>query len=229
MSVLVKICGLNAPEPLEAALAGGADMVGFVFFAKSPRHVDLTLAQGLSALVGGRAQKVALVVDADDAQIAAIIEALAPDWLQLHGDEPPERVAALRRLRLPILKAIGVAEKADLFRAAAYEGVADRLLFDAKPPKDAALPGGNGLTFDWTLIRDFSARLARKNWLLSGGLDAGNVGDALRLTGAPGVDVSSGVENAPGEKSVEKILAFIAAARAAADQAAALGLAGGSV
>ena len=216
MSVRVKICGLNRPEPLEAALAGGADMVGFVFFEKSPRHVDLALARKLSALVGGRAQKVALVVDASDARIAEIVEALAPDWLQLHGDEPPERVAALRRFGLPILKAIGVADKADLLLGSAYEGVADRLLFDAKPPKGAALPGGNGLTFDWTLIRDFGAGAARKDWLLSGGLDAANVGDALRLTGAPGVDVSSGVENAPGEKSVEKILAFIAAARAAA-------------
>jgi phosphoribosylanthranilate isomerase len=228
MSVLVKICGLNEPEPLEAALSGGADMVGFVFFEKSPRHVELTLARKLSALVGGRAQKVALVVDADDAQIAAIIEALAPDWLQLHGREPPARVAALRRLRLPILKAIGVAEKADLLRAAAYEGVADSLLFDAKPSGDAALPGGNGLTFDWALIRDFSARIARKNWLVSGGLDSANVGDAIRLTGAPGVDVSSGVETAPGRKSAEKILAFIAAARAAADPPAVLGLHGGS-
>jgi phosphoribosylanthranilate isomerase len=229
MSVVVKICGLNQPEPLEAALAGGADMVGFVFFEKSPRHVDLAVARKLGALVGGRAQKVALVVDADDARIAAILEALAPDWLQLHGAESPERVAALRRFRLPILKAIGVAEPADFLRASAYEGVADRLLFDAKPPKGAVLPGGNGLTFDWTLIRDHAGALARQDWLLSGGLDAENVGEAIRLTGAPGVDVSSGVENAPGVKSVEKILAFLAAARAGAEPATALGLARGSV
>jgi phosphoribosylanthranilate isomerase len=215
MPVLVKICGLNQPEPLEAALVGGADMVGFVFFEKSPRHVDLALARKLSALVGVRALKVALVVNADDARIESILDALSPDWLQLHGDEPPERVAELRRFGLPILKAIGVAQKSDLLRAAAYEGVADRVLFDAKPPKGAALPGGNGLTFDWTLIRDFGGSAARKDWLLSGGLDAANVGDAIRLTGAPGVDVSSGVENAPGQKSVEKILAFIGAARAA--------------
>jgi phosphoribosylanthranilate isomerase len=215
MSVLVKICGLNRPEPLEAALSGGADMVGFVFFEKSPRHIDLALAKKLSAQVGGRAEKVALVVNADDALIAAIVAALAPDWLQLHGNEPPERVAALRGYGIPILKAIGVAEKADLLGAAAYEGVADRLLFDAKPPKDAVLPGGNGLTFDWSLIHDYAASGGRKDWLLSGGLNAENVGEAIRLTGAPGVDVSSGVENAPGEKSAEKILAFIAAARAA--------------
>lgn len=229
MSVLVKICGLRQPEPLEAALAGGADMVGFVFFEKSPRHVDLSGARQLAALVGGRAQKVALVVDADDARIAAIVEALAPDWLQLHGAESPERVAALRRFGRPILKAIGVAERADLLRSSAYEGVADRLLFDAKPPKGAALPGGNGLTFDWTLIRDHAGTLASKNWLLSGGLDAENVGEAIRLTGAPGVDVSSGVESAPGEKSVDKILAFLAAARAVTEPATMLGLADGSV
>jgi phosphoribosylanthranilate isomerase len=215
MSVIVKICGLNSPEPLEAALAGGADMVGFVFFEKSPRHIDLATARNLSGQVRGRADKVALVVDADNARIAAIIEAMAPDWLQLHGAESPERIVALRAFGLPIMKAIGVGEKADLLRAAAYEGVADRLLFDAKPPKNAALPGGNGLTFDWSLIHDHAARGGRKDWLLSGGLNAENVGAAIRLTGAPGVDVSSGVEISPGKKSAEKILAFIAAARAA--------------
>lgn len=225
MSVLVKICGLKTPEPLEAALAGGADMVGFVFFEKSPRHVDLAVARKLSAQVGGRAEKVALVVDADDARIAAIIEALAPDWLQLHGNEPPQRVASLRGFGRPILKAIGVSEKADFFCAADYGGFADRLLFDAKPPKDAAVPGGNGLTFDWTLIHDYAAGAAEKGWMLSGGLTTENIGEAIRLTGAPGVDVSSGVETSPGEKSVEKILAFIAAAR----QPTSLGLAGGSV
>jgi phosphoribosylanthranilate isomerase len=240
MSILVKICGLKTPEPLEAALAGGADMVGFVFFEKSPRHLELGAARKLSAQVGGRAQKVALLVDAEDARIAAVIEALAPDWLQLHGKESPERVAALRAFGLPILKAVGVAEKADLVGASAYEGVADRLLFDAKPPKNADLPGGNGLTFDWALIHDYAFGGARQNWLLSGGLTPENVGDAIRLTGAPGVDVSSGVETAPGEKSAEKILAFIVAARQARStesrsldsrslDSRSLGLAGGSV
>jgi phosphoribosylanthranilate isomerase len=217
MSVIVKICGLKESEPLEAALSGGADMVGFVFFEKSPRHVALEQARRLSAQARGQAEKVALVVDADDARIGAIVEALAPDWLQLHGSESPERTAHLRKVfGRPILKALGVSEKADLARAAAYEKIADRLLFDAKPPKDAALPGGNGLAFDWALLSDYAAASANRNWMLSGGLDPQNVAEAIRVTGAPGVDVSSGVERAPGEKSVEKILAFIAAARAAA-------------
>ncbi|WP_298428065.1 phosphoribosylanthranilate isomerase [Rhodoblastus sp.] len=217
MSVIVKICGLKESEPLEAALSGGADMVGFVFFEKSPRHVALEQARRLSAQARGQAEKVALVVDADDARIGAIVEALAPDWLQLHGSESPERTAHLRKVfGRPILKALGVSEKADLVRAAAYEKIADRLLFDAKPPKDAALPGGNGLAFDWALLSDYAAASANRNWMLSGGLDPQNVAEAIRVTGAPGVDVSSGVERAPGEKSVEKILAFIAAARAAA-------------
>jgi phosphoribosylanthranilate isomerase len=216
MSVIVKICGLKQPEALEAALAGGADMVGFVFFEKSPRHLDLAQARRLSQQVGGRAEKVALVVDAEDSRIAGVVEALAPDWLQLHGAESPARVAALRAgFGLPILKALGVAERADLDRAAAYEPVADRLLFDAKPPKGADLPGGNGLRFDWALLHDYAAQARRRDWMLSGGLDADNVDEAIRLTGAPGVDVSSGVETAPGVKCVDKILAFIAAARAA--------------
>ncbi len=216
MGAIVKICGLTEAESLEAALSGGADMVGFVFFEKSPRRLGLQQARGLSDQTRGRAEKVALVVDADDARIAAIVEALAPDWLQLHGAESPERVAALRKaFGLPILKALGIAEKADFSRVAAYEAVADRLLFDAKPPKDAVLPGGNGLSFDWTLLQEGARGLAKKDWMLSGGLDPANVAAAIRLTGAPGVDVSSGVETAPGQKNVEKIRAFIAAARAA--------------
>jgi phosphoribosylanthranilate isomerase len=216
MSVIVKICGLKRPEPLEAALAGGAEMVGFVFFEKSPRHLELAEARHLSKQVRGRAEKVALVVNADDSRIAAIVEALAPDWLQLHGAETPERVAQIRAsFGRPILKALGVAERADFLCAPDYEAVADRLLFDAKPPKGAVLPGGNGLSFDWTLLRDHARLAEKKNWMLSGGLDPENVDEAIRLTGAPGVDVSSGVEDAPGEKSATKILAFIAAARAA--------------
>ncbi len=213
MAVIVKICGLKTPAPLEAALGGGADMVGFVFFDKSPRHVDLAAARELSRQVGRRAEKVALLVDAEDARIEAAIEALSPDWLQLHGTETPQRVAQIRaRFGLRVMKAVGVAERNDPLRAVQYEGVAQRILFDAKPPKDAILPGGGGLPFDWTLLRDYGGP---KNWLLAGGLNPENVAEAIRLTGAPGVDVSSGVETAAGEKSVEKILAFIAAARSA--------------
>lgn len=212
---LIKICGLKSPAPLEAALDAGADMVGFVFFGKSPRHVEPAMAQTLGRQVGGRAEKVALVVDADDAQIAAIIEALAPDWLQLHGAETPARVGEIQSaFGLPVMKAIGVAERGDPQRAEAFSGVAARILFDAKPPKGAALPGGNGLIFDWTILRDYGAGAGR-DWMLSGGLNENNVGAAIRLTGAPAVDVSSGVETAPGEKSPEKIAAFITAARKA--------------
>jgi phosphoribosylanthranilate isomerase len=181
----------------------------------------------LSASLTGRAQKVALVVNADDVQIDDIIRALRPDWLQLHGNESTERVAEVRKkFGIPILKAIGIAQADDLARADAYSGVADGLLLDAKPPKGAELPGGNGLPFDWMLAEGFSARTGGRNWLLSGGLTPANVGEAIRLTKAPGVDVSSGVEDGPGEKSVAKIHAFIAAARHTQDQ---LGLAVGSV
>lgn len=216
MSLLVKICGLKTPETLEAAISGGADLVGFVFFEKSPRHLDLAAAKTLSTQVGGRAAKVALVVDADHARVAAIVEALAPDWLQLHGHETPERVAALRAaFGLPIIKAIALDDKSDLLRATAYRGLAETLLFDAKPPKHSDLPGGNGLAFDWGLLRDYAGDHALGDWILSGGLTPENVGEAIRVTGAGGVDVSSGVEDAPGVKNPEKILAFIAAARRA--------------
>jgi len=213
MSTLVKICGLNSPESLEAALACGADMVGFVFFPKSPRNVDLSSAQALSAQIDGRAQKVALLVDAEDKIIEGVIEALAPDWLQLHGKESPERVQALRqKFGRPILKALGLARAEDLAAVSPYEGIADALLFDAKPSPSALLPGGNGLSFDWAILQGY-ARRSKSQWLLSGGLDAGNVAEALRLTQAPGVDVSSGVEDSPGVKNPAKISAFIAAVR----------------
>lgn len=224
--VAVKICGMTTPEAVCAAAECGADMVGFVFFAKSPRNVSIRRACELSASLAGRAQTVALVVNADDGEIAEIVQGLKPDWLQLHGAEPPERVADIRkRFGAPILKAVGIAAPEDLARADAYLNVADSLLLDAKAPKDLPLPGGNGLSFDWTLAREFSAR-TRKTWLLAGGLTPENVEDAIRLTHARGVDVSSGVEDGPGQKSVTKIAAFIAAARRAQDR---LGLAAGSV
>lgn len=214
MALTVKICGLKTEGALDAALDAGADMVGFVFFEPSPRHVGFVQARALGTSVAGRAQKVALTVDADDAWFDQVVAALQPDLLQLHGKEPPARVAALqRRFGLPVMKAIAVETRADLVAVAAYAGVADRLLFDARAPREATRPGGLGRTFDWRLLQDVDPGL---DYMLSGGLDAGNVAEALRITHAPGVDVSSGVERAPGEKDPDKIRAFIAAARAAA-------------
>jgi phosphoribosylanthranilate isomerase len=213
MAPTVKICGLATAATLEAALDAGADMVGLVFFAKSPRFVGLDHAHELAALARDRAKIVALTVDAEDDLLAAIVRVVGPDMLQLHGRETPQRVAAIKQaFALPAMKAIGVAEAADFARARDYEGVADWLLIDAKPPKDAALPGGNGRPFDWRLARGFAPKIP---WLLSGGLDPDNVGEAIARSGARGVDVSSGVERAPGVKDEDKIAAFAAAARAA--------------
>jgi len=214
MSLLVKICGLATAEALDVALEAGADMVGFVFFAPSPRHLGFDKAHILGARVRGRARKVALTVDADDALLAAAFEALQPDMLQLHGKESPPRVAALKsRFGVPVMKAIPIAARADLAAIAAYAGIADWLLFDARAPREATRPGGLGTPFDWHLLKSLDPGVP---FLLSGGLDASNVGEALRITRAPGVDVSSGVERAPGQKDPEKIRAFIHAARAAA-------------
>ncbi len=213
MTPIVKICGLSTAATLEAALAAGADMAGFVFFPKSPRHVGYETARALGAQARGRARIVALSVDADDNALGRIIEALSPDILQLHGRETPSRVREIRqRFGRPTMKAIGVAAPEDFAAAALYDGVADFLLIDAKPPRDAVLPGGNGLAFDWRLARRFSPK---RPWLLSGGLDSDNVAEAIASAGAFGVDVSSGVESAPGVKDEMKIRAFIAAARSA--------------
>jgi phosphoribosylanthranilate isomerase len=219
MSVVIKICGLTTPEALDAALQAGADMVGFVFFASSPRHVGLEAARLLGARVRGSAIKVALSVDAGDDELAASIEALAPDMLQLHGKESPDRVVAVRaRFGVPVMKALPIAERADLAAVRRYEGVADRLIFDARAPRAATRPGGLGKSFDWRILESFASGMP---FMLSGGLDADNVAEALRVTGAPGVDVSSGVERAPGEKDLGKIRAFIGAAREAASRLAA--------
>jgi phosphoribosylanthranilate isomerase len=216
--LIVKICGLSTPPTLAAALDAGADMVGFVFFPPSPRHISFETAADLGRRVEGRARKVALVVDADDPGIERVVASLAPDFLQLHGKETPERVAAIKaRFGLPVIKAIAIARSTDLDRAKLYSEIADRLLFDAKAAPDAAAPGGNGLVFDWTLLG--GQRIATP-WLLSGGLSAGNVAEALRMTGALGIDVSSGVESAPGVKETALIAAFVAAARGAANAAA---------
>lgn len=197
---------------LEAALASGADMVGFVFFDPSPRNLSPEQAHGLAGQVQGRAQKVALTVDADDAKLEAIVDALAPDILQLHGHETPEDVRAIRnRFGIPVMKAIGISSSADLARAEPYGEAADTLLFDAKPAPEAVLPGGNGQVFDWSILKGFAAD---RPWMLSGGLNPINVGAALTATGARGVDVSSGVESAPGVKDPARIAAFVAAVRA---------------
>ena len=213
MTTLIKICGLMTAEALDAALSEHADFVGFVFFPPSPRNVSLDLARELGAQVQGRARKVALSVDADDTLHAAIVDALAPDMLQLHGHETPERVTALKvRFGLPVMKALPVETAADLDAVPIYAGAADWLLFDARPPRDATRPGGLGRPFDWTLLKALDPGLP---FMLSGGLDPGNVGQALEVTRAPAVDVSSGVELRPGVKDPSKIRAFIRAARAA--------------
>ncbi len=208
--VRVKICGLRTPADVAAVVASGAAYAGFVFFAKSPRNVSLEEARiaALSAPEG--LCKVALTVNADDAMLEAILAAVPLDMLQLHGSESPERVAEVRaRFGLPVMKAVGVADEGDLETLFEHSLVADQILVDAKPPKGAALPGGNGLTFDWRLV---AQRRWLRPWMLAGGLTAGNVAEAIRLTGARQVDVSSGVESAPGVKDATKIADFVAAA-----------------
>ena len=214
METIVKICGLREPATLDAALDAGADMVGFVFYESSPRNVPLGDARSLAARVEGRAQTVALLVDADDATLAAAIEALAPDVLQLHGAETPERVRAIRsRFGVPVMKSIAVSTASDLRHVASFDAVCDRLLFDARAPLAAGRPGGNGIAFDWSLVSGVATRCP---WLLAGGLDDRNVNEAIRASGARGVDVSSGVEHAPGAKDAGKVARFIAAVRAIA-------------
>jgi len=213
MALLVKICGLKTPDALDAALEAGADMVGFVFFPPSPRNLGIEAARALGEQVNGRAKKVALSVDATDAELDRAVDALKPDMLQLHGKESIERVAALRsRFRLPVMKALPIESRADLSPIHLYARVADWLLFDARAPREATRPGGLGKPFDWTLLEGIAPGVP---FMLSGGLDAGNVAEALRITRAPAVDVSSGVERAPGEKDPEKIRAFVRAAREA--------------
>ena len=210
MATRVKICGLTEAAHVEAAARAGATYMGLVFFPRSPRNLSLPRAAALALQVPMGVAKVALVVDADDAALDAIVQAVPLDMLQLHGHESPARVAEIRaRYGLPVMKAVGIAEAADLAAIASYEQVADQILIDAKPPKGAALPGGNGLAFDWRLI---AGREWDRPWMLAGGLTPANVAEAVRLTGARQVDVSSGVESAPGIKDPAAIAAFIAAA-----------------
>src|SRR3954471_18458555 len=216
MPLLVKICGLKTPDALDAALEAGADMVGFVFFPPSPRDLGVEAARALGERVKGRAKKVALSVDATDAELERVVEALKPDMLQLHGKETPERVATVRtRFRLPVMKALPIEQKSDLAPIRLYGKVADWLLFDGRAPREATRPGGLGKTFDWALLQNLDLKIP---FMLSGGLDAGNIAEALRITRAPSVDVSSGVERSPGDKDVEKIRAFIRTARGLPDE-----------
>ena len=213
MPLIVKICGIKTPEALDVALESGADLVGFVFFPPSPRNLSLSVARGLGDRVKGRAGKVALTVDANDETLFNIVEALKPDMLQLHGSETPDRVHVVRsRFGLPVIKALPVARRSDLSPVRLYDKVADRLLFDARAPAKATRPGGLGKAFDWSLLKGVDRKI---DYLLSGGLDSKNVAQALAITRAPGVDVSSGVEGEPGVKDIAKIRSFIRAARRA--------------
>ena len=213
MDNLVKICGLSTPETLDAALSAGADMVGFVRYPKSPRHVSLNLGHRLALQAKGRAQRVVLLVNPGDEDIAQAVEAINPDLIQLHGSETPQRVAEIRSMvKRPVMKALGVAAPSDLQALSPYAG-ADHILLDAKPPRTAnALPGGNGVSFDWGLLNGLDRKVS---FMLSGGLNPDNVAEAIRLTKTQAVDVSSGVESGPGLKDPARIEAFIRAARTA--------------
>lgn len=211
----VKVCGLSTRETVDAAVAGGAAFVGLVFFPPSPRAVTPDEAAALAAPLPDDVRSVALMVDPDDGLVETVARVLAPDLIQLHGQETPARVAAIRaKTGTPVMKAIHVTEAADLEATAGYEDVADWLIFDARPPKGATLPGGNGRPFDWTLL---AGRVTTLPWMLSGGLTAETLAEAVRVTGAATVDVSSGVESTPGVKDVRRIRAFLNAARALGD------------
>jgi phosphoribosylanthranilate isomerase len=213
MALSIKICGLKTEEALDTAVESGADMVGFVFFGPSPRNLSLLDARLLGERVKNQALKVALTVNAGSKELQGIIDALKPDMLQLHGTETPEQVALVRsKYGLPVMKALPIATRADLSPMRLYAKVADRLIFDARAPKEATRPGGLGTPFDWTLLKGIDAGVP---YMLSGGLTVDNVAEAIRITGAPGVDVSSGVESSPGVKDPDKIRAFIRAARRA--------------
>ena len=219
MALDIKICGLKTDQAMAAALAGGASHVGFIFFAKSPRYVEPAEAGRLREAARGKALAVAVTVDASDAFLDEIVAKMQPDMLQLHGAETPERVAEIKtRYGLPVMKALPLSEAADLERIKPFIGIADRFLFDAKPPKGSELPGGNGVAFDWRVLVDLDGGV---DYMLSGGLNAANIGDALRLANPPGIDISSGVESAPGVKDPALIEQFFRAVRAARNTRAA--------
>lgn len=211
--IQVKICGLSTEETMETALDAGADMVGLMFFPKSPRHVSLSKACKLADMARGKAEIVAVTVNMDPDGLSRIRELVEPDIIQFHGSEAPEALAAAKVMQgTKVMKALSVEEPEDLERAEFYSIVADWILFDAKPPKDSELPGGNGVSYDWTLLKDLDLK---KPFLLSGGLDPANVGDAIRQSGVSAVDVSSGVEREKGVKDSDLIRAFVAAAKSA--------------
>jgi len=213
MTLKAKICGVSTPEAVRAALDGGAGWLGFVFFPKSPRNLGVDAAARLAEPARGRAKVTALLVDPTDAQVDAVLRGLAPDLIQLHGKESPARTREIAmRAGCGLIKALPVAEASDLAAAQAYEGLVEHLMFDAKPPKDAALPGGAGRAFDWTVM---AGRRFSRPWFLAGGLDPWNVAEAARVSGAPLVDVSSGVERGPGLKDPALITAFLDAVRRA--------------
>lgn len=207
MQTAIKFCGLTRPQDIHSAAGAGARYVGFVFFPKSPRNVTMDVARDLALDVPPGVAKVALTVDADDGALDALVGSVPLDMLQLHGHESPERVAHVRtRYGLPVMKALGIATAEDLAQIDIYSEVADQLLIDAKPPKGADLPGGNGLSFDWRLLA--GRKYWTRPWMLAGGLTPDNVAEAVRLTGARQVDVSSGVESAPGVKDTGRMMDF---------------------
>ena len=208
----IKICGLSTFEAVDAVIAGGATHAGFIFFKKSPRHLPVALAQQLALRANaGGLKTVAVTVDADDDYLDDIVGTMRPDVLQLHGRETPERVLAIKaRYGLPVMKALAISETSDLQKLKPFMGKADRFLLDAKPPKEAVLPGGNAVSFDWNLVTHLAGKV---DYLLAGGLDASNAREAISIANPPGLDISSGVESAPGVKDVAMIAAFLKAAR----------------
>ncbi len=210
----IKICGLKSEEAVRAAIAGGASHAGFIFFARSPRNVDVESAARLAAIARAADVKtVAVTVDANDAFLDEIVAVMKPDMLQLHGSENPAHVADIKaRYGLPVMKAIAISDLADIDRIAPYRGIADRFLFDAKPPKGSELPGGNAVSFDWSILKELPPGI---DWMLAGGINSENVGEAIAVANPPGLDVSSGVERAPGIKDVGLIAAFFEAVKKA--------------
>ena len=221
MTLDIKICGLKTEEAIDRAVSLGASHVGFIFFPKSPRNIEPSDAGRLADRVRGRAKIVAVTVNVDNDDLDEIVDQLSPDTLQLHGSETPERVLNVKAVYgLPVMKAFSVRDAEDLKKIEAYVGIADRFLFDAKPPAGSELPGGNGVSFDWTLMHLLDGGV---DYMLSGGLNKDNIAEAIRLTGAPGIDISSGVESAPGVKDIGLMEAFFEAARNAEREIAVAG------